>query len=337
MDGLLHAIFRLRLERDVCCPSERHSYCPFFGPSISPLSTFCGLFMPKSGELGPTVGVMRAERGLGLLVGPRAMCQAYEGVRLLRFDFEGPLSAPWSGVLLSFSYAGRLRRKRPEVLFNIRPIAGSPLQVGLIPYCPARISPLARPVKASVDTVAPSTPMPPSPVPVQFIASPAAWNAAVFKKHAVCYPFPDVAALAISATSPEGMPLIFAGDRRKCVLRPNLPLLPAQVEKIRSHCHDEKKAGRMAGPFSECPFPNEWCPHQPRIVPVGVVPKDKWDEKSDRVRVICHLSICEPSSVNDLLYSPKLLSFHCQARHFRDAFFVLGPKPQTVLPSHLLD
>jgi len=43
IDGLIFAIFRLLLERDVCATSPGSSYCKFFGPSWSPASSFCGL------------------------------------------------------------------------------------------------------------------------------------------------------------------------------------------------------------------------------------------------------------------------------------------------------
>ena len=52
IDGLLFATFRERLERDVCAASSLDSFCPFWGPSFSPASSLCGLYLPPPGLLG---------------------------------------------------------------------------------------------------------------------------------------------------------------------------------------------------------------------------------------------------------------------------------------------
>ncbi len=329
IDGLLHAVFRLRLERDVCCSSSADSFCPVFGASFSPASTFCGLYMPSPDLLMRVVGAVRTERGYGVFVGPASLCRDLTPASPhLLFSFVGPSASPWCGVLISFAFAGKLRRRRPETTFQISPIRDAPLQVAMLPFCPARVSPLAAQVSPSVDTVPPSPSLPVFQGPVAFNPAPGAWNSAKISMWAGLYPFADVAALARSATSQDGLPLSFAGDRGKCVMRKNLPLSPAVLEKVRENCVKEVKLGRMAGPFARCPYPNESCTSQARVVPVGAVPKDKWDPVSERVRVISNLSVCEPSSVNDLVYTPKLLAFHCQASHVRDVLAFLGPTPQ---------
>jgi hypothetical protein len=75
--------------------------------------------------------------------------------------------------------------------------------------------------------------------------------------------------------------------------------------------------GRSAGPYPSPPFPNT------RIVPNGLVPKDKYDEASDRVRITCDPSALhsgsERGSINNLTWSPRLLSAHLSADRLRDS------------------
>jgi len=85
---------------------------------------------------------------------------------------------------------------------------------------------------------------------------------------------------------------------------------------------------RTAGPFPVCPFPNAWCPHQPKFVPFGSVPKDKWDPLSERFRSISAFNVNEPASTNNLSFSPKFISYHLQAKHIRDTLATLGPGAQ---------
>ena len=49
---------------------------------------------------------------------------------------------------------------------------------------------------------------------------------------------------------------------------------------------------------------------------------------SDRIRVIANASKFKPASLNDLVYSPRFLSFHLQGSHFRDLLFLSGPGAQ---------
>ena len=91
MDGLLFATFRVRLERDVCASSSRDSFCPFWGPSLSPASCFCGLFLPPPELLGDVIAACRLERGLGIFIG-RYDCTAFSSLladdfALIRFEF----------------------------------------------------------------------------------------------------------------------------------------------------------------------------------------------------------------------------------------------------------
>jgi hypothetical protein len=70
-------------------------------------------------------------------------------------------------------------------------------------------------------------------------------------------------------------------------------------------------------------------------VPNGLVPKDKYDEASSRVRIICDRSAlhrgAEKGSINDLTWSPRPLSAHLSADRIRDtlAWFYLHCGPGT--------
>ena len=68
IDGLLHACFRLRLERDVCVLPNDTSFCYVSGPGVSPASTFCGLFWPTPPLLAAVLRAVKYERGYGVFV-----------------------------------------------------------------------------------------------------------------------------------------------------------------------------------------------------------------------------------------------------------------------------
>ena len=53
--------------------------------------------------------------------------------------------------------------------------------------------------------------------------------------------------------------------------------------------------------------------------------KDKYDPLSTRFRVISNFSAGFGTSINALIFSPKLISTHLQCAHLRDALFLLGP------------
>lgn len=107
-----------------------------------------------------------------------------------------------------------------------------------------------------------------------------------------------------------------------------MPLTTAKRTQIRAHLVDETEVGRMLGPFSRPPFPNSWCGSQPRNAALGTVPKNKWDESSDAFRLISNFSTGAPSSVNDLVYSPRVVAFRLQSSHIRDILASKGPRPR---------
>ena len=331
MDGLLFATFRVRLERDVCASSSRDSFCPFWGPSLSPASCFCGLFLPPPELLGDVIAACRLERGLGIFIG-RYDCTAFSSllagdIALIRFEFPHTPFAEWCGVFCSFAFAGRVTRHKPHKVFVVDIIGNDcvPAKIGLHPFCPARVSPAPFvPVRASDTCKACPSLAPFHGADRPMLTSP--WNVSAISACASIYPFLDVANLCIAASSSQGSTSNFVGDRDKCVLAKNSPLSPKEWEKIRSKFLSDVSLNRMIGPFPRCPFPNDWCNAQARQISISTRPKDKWDPLSERFRVISSLSVHTPASVNDLVFSPKLVSFHLQATNLRDSLFHFGPR-----------
>ena len=335
MDGLLFACFRLRIERDVCAPSHTLSFCDAFGPGSSPASTFCGLYMPTPLKLRAVLTAAKMERGLGVFVGPASddawslLATTNSGrpkAELLVFLFDGPDSSQWKGVFCSFAYQGKVKRKKKEGLFPLSLIHSSnvPLKIGAIPFCPARISSSPFLPKACDDTAKRSTPLElllGVPRPQQ----PSVWNVKQMSALATLFPHRDVAALFEDAVSPLGAPLRFVGDNTKRVVTANGKLAPEMVAQIRERFMSETAEGRMMGPFSRCPFPNEWNGNQARNTPLDTRRKDKYDPLSTRFRVISNFSAGFGTSINALIFSPKLISTHLQCAHLRDALFLLGP------------
>ena len=309
------------------------SYCPSFGPPPSPASTFCGLYCAVEGGIDRIAEAVRSERGYGVFVAPRHELSKIAGSRLLEFSFPSTSGHEWGGAFMSFAFAGKVRRRRPETFFALVEIPDCPSSVGLLPFCPARQSPLARRPSSHEDTVAPSPPFDVCVgVPPPSLMS--SWDAELVSDCARSYPCRHIAKLACEAVTADGVPSGFAGDRLKCVVSPNLPLDTAKKLAIKQHLLDEVGRGRMLGPFPRAPFPNEWCPFQPRNVPLGTVPKDKWDPTSSRFRLIGNLSARKPASVNSLVFSPKIIQFHPQAAHFRDMIASTGRARLRLIDHH---
>ena len=329
MDGLLFAVFCLRLERDVCATLLQESLCVKFGTGDSPASTFCGLFMPSPPMLNAVLIAARHERGYGVFVGPVA-CDAWALpplAPLLVFSFDGPDATPWQGVLVSFAYQGKVKRKKPDVRFDLCVLHHEhvPLRVSTIPFCPARISSLPFFPKASDDNAKRSPPLSMAagiPKPVQSIT----WNAEVMSTLAALFPHTDVAEMFDEAVSRTGASLLFVGDRSKRVLAANGDLDARMLLQIRERFMGDVLLNRMMGPFDRCPFPNDWNKHQARNTPLDTRRKDKYDPFSQRFRVISNFSAGRASSINNLIYSPKLIASHLQCAHLRDTLFGMGPQ-----------
>jgi hypothetical protein len=312
-----------------CSPAS--SFCASWGKQCSPASSFCGLYFSSQPVVVASIATVSAQRGCGIFILHSPSLYLPETLATLRAAgrLRFSLTAGSSPVLAFFcSWGISARRKRKESDFILAAVASAPVRVGLLPFCPARVSPLAvRPDIAS-DTAEPCIPYPVS----RLLGAPPvkrpSWCEAAFRELAECFPFADTAALAIQAASYKGLGARFVGDRSKCVERPNMAGAPEDLAKYRARFSEDIGLGRMIGPFSEPPFPNAWCPHQMRNIPLGLIPKDKWDPTSSRFRVIGDVSAGGPSSVNKLVYDPRFLDFNLQGRFVRDLLVSLGPHAQ---------
>ena len=330
IDGLLFAVFRQRLERDVCALSKHDAFCVQFGTGASPASTFCGLFMPPPLLLNAIILAVKHERGYGVFVGP-VLCDAWATLGpskiLLSFLFAGPNNTPWQGIFASFAYQSRIKRKKQDTSFVIETLTHEhiPRVVGIIPFCPARISTLPFFPKAGDDTARRSPPLDLAsgiPKPTQSVI----WNAGVMATLSKLFPHQDVADLFNQAVSPSGASLLFVGDRTKRVAVANGELDANMLRQIRERFVSEVSLNRMMGPFDRCPFPNEWNGHQARNTPLDTRRKDKYDPLSQRFRVISNFSAGRSASINNLIYSPRLISTHLQCAYLRDTLFSMGPQ-----------
>lgn len=314
--------------------SAASSFCTSWGPQCSPASSFCGLYFSGQSVLMSSVEVVSSQRGCGVFIlqsplsYPPELLSKLEGASKLRFSFA---SSGFPAVALFCSWGSpdlARRRKRPEAEFQLSAVPSAPVRVGLLPFCPARVSPLAVRPDISADTAKACPSYPFSPLLGAPPTKRPSWCEAAFRKLAECFPFPETAALAIQAASLAGLRSRFVGDRSKCVVRPNMASAPADLAKYRARFSDDVALGRMVGPFSAPPFPNAWCPHQMRNIPLGLVPKDKWNPRSDLFRVVGDVSAGGPSSVNRLVYDPRFLDFNLQGRFVRDSLVALGPHAQ---------
>jgi hypothetical protein len=333
IDGLLHSCFRLRLERDVCALPCDVTFCNALGPGVSPASTFCGLYWPPPDLLAAVILAVKHERGYGVFIGPSSseswkfldMPDKTRKTSLLTFSFPGPENAEYCAHFLSFAYQGKIRRKKADSTFVLNPIFAVhiPRHIGIVPFCPARVSSLQHWPVASNDSVKRSPPLPVDlsvPLPTQV----SVWNVKAMELLAPLFPHRDVAALFLQVIQPSGARLMFAGDSSKRVVSANAEMDPLILSQIRERFVSETAKGRMMGPFCRCPFPNSWNKNQARSTPLDTRKKDKYDPLSERFRVVSNFSAGRASSINNLIYSPKLLSAHLQSSQLRDILFSLG-------------
>jgi len=348
MDAIVFSFFRRRLEYDASAVSAAGAYTASFGLLHSPLSTVCAVFAGSCTEMRALVRRAQAEHATGLFVckaapddGPRDFDGAtwYERLALeakLHFDFKGPSCrsvSPSEGALfcplipvkafvVSFNRADPLRSKsdkRKEKKFTLTAIT-VPLsdgKVGALPLQLARASPLAPPRGAPRHGAPPDRAPPAEPLPpFDGFKQPARandWNKPLFERMASFYPIAEVAAIAREAISDIGFDAGFVGNRQSHVPATNMVSDPGKLTAIRTRLKEEVAARRMAGPFTRCPFPNEWCPHQGRYVPLGQALKFKYDPESDEFRLVSDFSAHKPHSTNDLCWNPLLLDCPLQA------------------------
>src|SRR4051794_12250626 len=54
---------------------------------------------------------------------------------------------------------------------------------------------------------------------------------------------------------------------------------------------EDRKEGRIAGPFDRPPFPNYWCPHQAKVCKVFSIWKNRLDITDRSIRMINNKSL----------------------------------------------
>ncbi len=184
--------------------------------------------------------------------------------------------------------------------------------------------PRKRPAPVPCSSGLPSTRAPadagPSSVPLVTLplAPSPPWISDTFSRWAESFWCPKIASLACD---------VVRGGLR---LRPSIGLSsvqkfrnsPSSVGKenmLREKILKEVCLGRMAGPFTSPPFSAF------RSAPLGLVPKDKHDPSSTRMRITCNLSKGSPSSTNDGFWRPLLISLHVSPAMLRDQLAVSGP------------
>lgn len=348
MDAIIFTIFRRRLEHDAAATSATTAFTSSFGKLRSPLSTVCSIFSGACTLMPSMIRQAQAERATGLFicrVAPDAGPRDFEGSTwyefisskaLLQFEFHGlhcrgqsptigdlfcPL-VPVRAFVVTFGPAGTLRRKsdtRREKKFSLDAftIPLSDGKVGALPIQLARASPLAPP-RGHLPHGAPPDAAPPARALQLFKgfpkpSFPTRWNRILFEKLASFYPVKEVSDIAIEAVSEAGFNSGYTGDRSKRVSATNMVSEPAKLDSIRVRLHEEMAAGRVAGPFQRCPFPNEWCPSQGKNVPLGQALKFKFLPDSDEFRLVSDFSFAEPHSTNNHCWNPRLVDCSLQA------------------------
>jgi hypothetical protein len=134
---------------------------------------------------------------------------------------------------------------------------------------------------------------------------------------AVDYPCQQVANLALTVAT-TGLNT-FKGLLGKTVVHKESPVVDDVAEMAKRATLMKEVAlatPRISGPSLSCPFPDA------RVCPVTTRDKDPYDPESTRLRLISDFSRRrrgdDGGSVNDLCWSPKLLSYHASASDLRD-------------------
>ena len=324
VDGLMSALLRLRIERDVFATAAAQSACKFYGcERWRSWSTFIGWFFT-----GIDVTVIRrslataeVHHALGVFVVPkctgaewfdalweRALLRITVPVYRVSGDRGHVSLVPGMvALVVSFGYIGRLKAKRRmEREFVVYPIAalerGGVRKIPAIAVLQARSSPMPQAYMPSVDAdVLPDAG--PFVVPAGVVPPPrkaSIWNQPVMQAWAREYPFPDIAELAVLATGEGVMP--FVGIMAKSVLPGRTPLMSEEVALLcREQFMKDVALDFSSGPYAAVPY--KWA----RLCQWFWVPKDKYDPSDKRVRLISHFSLGDKASVNGLSWTPKLI------------------------------
>ena len=319
VDGLMWAILRCRLERDVFASGWGDSVCEVFGwEAHRSCAAFCGLYFRDLALIPEAVAFMATHRGSGAFLvpvvpGAPPLIRERGGGEKPWFDFlmahsqlvidvpvgalRGryglvPLTVRLVVVVASFGngkLSGFARKRRPErrIAVEVIPsLSGDGPRLGPIPVLLHRVSPMADelgPTEAG-DTAPRDSALYKGPVENPPVPMRSKWPVKLFEGW--CEDYPDVRARDLGLTVMRDELDTFVGDRTKAVN--TAPIEPTKGKEfvLRNkfvEMRDEEQ--KMAGPYKSVPYPNA------RVTPAFDIPKDKRNPDDERIRPIYHFSV----------------------------------------------
>ena len=271
LDGLLHAVLGLRIEKDMLSPSLVGSHCDFFGrAAVESCSSVCALYWADAQFMPGAIKMAQEHLACGIFVVPvrpgapplldipsktlarRRSLSWYDlllSKSLLVFDLAPECFSPrpsWGmqAIFSSFNYIGRIKRKRPESKFDLRPIKDLPAaRIGPVPFLLARQSPVANEVTSRATDSLPATPyagLVSSPTPSQGASN---WDMLLIRRIADGYPHPEIAELAVQAAG-SGVDCFFGDLGKTLVPSRSVVTDPDMVSALRSRFIEDVKVGR---------------------------------------------------------------------------------------------
>ena len=326
MDGLLHAVCRLRFMRDLCASCLSASVCDVFGlASFESAGSFCSLFlhdldlMPQVIEAAQwhgAVGVFVVRCSPGIAWYDSLVSRSLRPIPLI-FDLPlGTCGTPEKvvGVYASFSpcVVGLRKKRRPERSFSVSviPSLSSPTgRLGPRPRLLHRVSPLVGELPVPPTQVLVSSPLVPPMV--------SRWRQEDFIP-SVPFPCPVTQQISSAVAGPGLDPFLepIVDDVRAAPR----PLTQVEEAAITKKLVQSKEKGGACGPFPEAPFASF------REVPPFTVPKDKYDVVSEEVRPVFDFSAVLQDggpSTNGRGWDPRFLRENLSSGAFRDELMYL--------------
>ena len=325
IDGLLHCLFGIRIERDVLAVSTAAAICDYHGlMRWQCLSEDVGFYFGSLSTMPVAVAAAASSRACGIFVAP-AVPQKGEVKIEVKSGKSGPRAIPWSKFLaekadftfllpLDFckpqlSYASvahvvnfganvKLKRKRrPElergyIELQVQTRHHGRTKLATVPSLLHRVSPCAeelRPTRTS-DTAAASRPFEPNSRMPSPRESP--WNSEAFAAMTADFPHPKTSTRELALQVMDGTLDPFCGDRDKAVDIPAPQHSPEHVEMLRANFAKGIESGFQAGPFTQPPHAHA------RVANVYPVPKKKYDPDCNEIRAVHHLSQSAPTGAS---------------------------------------
>ena len=324
IDGLLYALFGARLERDVLAPSDAEAVCDLRG--LRPwecLAVDIGWYHGCRQQIEEVVAVAASHRACGVFVVParehaaavqRATMFDYRSrkrkrtviawweflAKATRFTFTlppdaftPPASCPMTAVLADFGRGGFLvakQKRMDEIRRGFLPLAcqHQPCprhRLGIVPLLYPCVSPLADVLcpAAATDIAPAASPFPPLPAHERRSFPPitSRWKADLFEHETAEYPDQRARTLALQVMRGTLDP--FCGDRSKAVALPAV-YHAEHYPAMRAKFDSEIERGHLWGPLPAPPWPNA------RPANVFPVPKHKYDEESEELRIVHNYS-----------------------------------------------